>query len=109
MRRSVLFFTLVIAAIGCGSSSANPSNVSEPDEEQNPSDPAVRPPTAIEMDQVARIDEGRAAAADQKIAARTSSDRDRDVIQAPAETPYEAYFSSPPRCAGVFGRRVANP
>src|SRR5215213_7132333 len=85
MRRSVLFFTSVLAAIGCGS---DPATVSDSDEEQNPSEPSIetgiRPPVATGIDQIAPIEEARSSAAEDKVAASRFSDR--ALIRTPSDT-----------------------
>jgi hypothetical protein len=75
MRRSVLFFTFVLGAIGCGS---DPANGSELDEERASSEPSVetgiRPPAGVGIEQVARVPDERPSP-EQEFTARRFSDR----------------------------------
>ena len=102
MRGSVLFVTFVLATIGCGSDPATDSGAAV---EQNVGDPAVetgvRPPVAIGLDQVARLDGARSPASP----ATEQGLSDRAVI----ETKYRAYCPSPPLCAEVSRRQANEP
>lgn len=93
MRRSVLFFTFVLAVSGCGS---DPEIATEPDVDERPYAPSVdavvRPPPSPAMEEATRIDEERSSPADPTMAPR------RLAHQTSIAAAHPAYCPSPSLC-----------